>query len=30
MDDVNFSKPKLKLDAEEFREITAKVSEVLR
>jgi histidine triad (HIT) family protein len=30
MDDVNFSKPKLKLDVEEFREITAKVSEALK
>jgi len=30
MDDVNFSKPKLKLDAEQFREITAKVSEALK
>jgi histidine triad (HIT) family protein len=30
MDDVNFSKPKLKLDAEEFREITAKLSEALK
>jgi histidine triad (HIT) family protein len=30
MDDVNFSKPKLKLSAEEFREIRAKVSEALK
>ena len=30
MDDVNFSKPKLKLHPEEFREIAAKVTEALK
>jgi len=30
MDDVNFSKPKLKLAPEEFKEIAAKVAEALK